>query len=76
MGRIPLTAEQKARDLLDRMGVPAAHHYTSGELIELANLIAVVDGLGAVATRLARDVDTLSRLLSRLRSEPRERWSP
>ena len=32
------TPEQKARDLLDRMEVEGAQDYTSGELVELANL--------------------------------------
>ena len=34
------SAEQRARDMLDRMGVPDAQSYTSGDLVELANLIA------------------------------------
>lgn len=34
------TAEQKARDLLERMDVPDAQSYSSGDLVELANLIA------------------------------------
>ena len=33
------TAEQQARDLLERMEVPNAQNYSSGELVELANLI-------------------------------------
>ncbi len=36
------TPEQQARDMLDRMGVPDARGYTSGDLVELANLIAGV----------------------------------
>ena len=34
------TAEQQARDMLERMGVPEAQNYTAGDLVELANLIA------------------------------------
>lgn len=34
------TAEQQARDMLERMGVPEAQSYTAGDLVELANLIA------------------------------------
>lgn len=34
------TPEQQARDMLERMGVPNAQSYTSGNLVELANLIA------------------------------------
>lgn len=35
-----MTAEQEARDMLGRMGVANAHMWTTGELVELANLIA------------------------------------
>lgn len=35
-----MTAEQKARDMLQRIGVPDAQSYTAGDLVELANLIA------------------------------------
>jgi len=38
-----MTAEQKARDMLERMGVPDAQSYTAGDLVELANLIANAD---------------------------------
>ena len=34
------TAEQKARDMLERMGVKDAQSFSSGDLVELANLIA------------------------------------
>jgi hypothetical protein len=34
------SAEQQARDMLARMGVPDAQSYSSGDLMELANLIA------------------------------------
>ena len=37
------TAEQRARNLLERMGVSGAQHFSSGEVIELANLIAKSD---------------------------------
>lgn len=36
------TAEQQARDLLERLNVEGAQSYSSGELIELANLIAAI----------------------------------
>jgi len=42
------TAEQKARDLLERIGVPDAQKYTAGDLVELANLIA--DGWQPIET--------------------------
>jgi hypothetical protein len=34
------TAEQQARDMLERMGVEDAQSFTAGDLVELANLIA------------------------------------
>lgn len=34
------SAEQAARDLLERIGVPDAQDYSAGNLVELANLIA------------------------------------
>ncbi len=39
------TAEQKARDLLERLGVENAQSYSAGDLVELANLIAERDHL-------------------------------
>ena len=33
------TAEQKARDMLERIGVEDAQTYSAGELVELANMI-------------------------------------
>jgi hypothetical protein len=35
-----MTVEDEARDLLARMGVPDAHAFTSGDLVELANLLS------------------------------------
>ena len=34
-----MTAEQQARDMLERMGVDGAQSFSSGELVELANLL-------------------------------------
>jgi hypothetical protein len=36
------TAEQEARELLKRMGILNAEHFSAGELVELANLISAV----------------------------------
>lgn len=36
------SAEQQARDLLERMGIEDAQSFSSGDLVELANLIAEV----------------------------------
>ena len=44
-----VTAEQNARDMLERMGVPDAQEYSAGELVELANLIVSADTPVALA---------------------------
>lgn len=36
-----ISAEQEARDLLQRMGIEDAQSFSSGDLVELANLIAL-----------------------------------
>src|SRR5689334_6218643 len=46
------TAEQSARDMLERMGVEDAQSFTSGDLVELANLIAERDRLRTEVDRL------------------------
>jgi hypothetical protein len=35
-----MTAEQQARDLLERVGVQEAQSFSSGDVLEIANLIA------------------------------------
>ena len=40
-----MTAEQKARDLLESIGVEDAQNFSAGELVELANLISERDHL-------------------------------
>ena len=47
------TAEQKARDMLERMGVENAQEFSAGDLVELANLIAASDA--AVAAERERN---------------------
>ena len=37
--REEMTAEQQARDMLERMGVDGAQSFTAGDLVELANLL-------------------------------------
>ena len=44
-----VTAEQNARDMLERMGVPDAQEYSAGDLVELANLIVRADTPVALA---------------------------
>lgn len=41
------TAEQRARDMLDRMGVPEAQSYTAVDLVELTDLISHGDAVDA-----------------------------
>ena len=47
-----VTAEQNARDMLERMGVPDAQEYSAGDLVELANLIVSADTPVAFAEAL------------------------
>jgi hypothetical protein len=49
----PPSAEQRARDLLERLGVPDAQAYTCGDIAELANLIAERDMLDLAIERIA-----------------------
>lgn len=44
MSEPELTAEQQARDMLERMGVEDSQSFSTGELVELANLIDAVSG--------------------------------
>lgn len=43
-----VSAEQQARDLLERCGVEDAQSFSAGDVVELANLIAKVHELEAV----------------------------
>ena len=45
------SAEQRARDMLERMGVENAQGFPAGDLVELANLIAVRDEFATDAAR-------------------------
>jgi hypothetical protein len=45
------TAEQQARDLLERLEVVGAQSYSAGELVELANLIADANRFRALELR-------------------------
>ncbi len=38
-----ITPEQKARDILERIGIDDAQGYSSGDIVELANLISEHD---------------------------------
>lgn len=54
-----VSAEQQARDLLDEMEVEGAQNYSSGELVELANLIAERNHLDREMTRLHKRIRAL-----------------
>lgn len=56
------SAEQRARDLLERMDVEDAQSFTAGDVVELANLIAGrnADARDASRYRHIRDADGLS----------------
>lgn len=54
------TAEQKARDMLERMGVKDAQSFSSGDLVELANLIVEVERLEEKLDNCESVVDQLS----------------
>lgn len=45
------SAEQQARDLLDRLEVDGAQNYSAGEIVELANLIAERNHLARVVAQ-------------------------
>lgn len=47
----PQTAEQEARDILERMGMEGAQSFSAGDVIELANLIAERDRLRDLLNR-------------------------
>lgn len=52
-----MTAEQQARDLLERMGVDGAQQMTAGDVVELANLIEQRDHLARTLKRALDDFD-------------------
>ncbi len=47
-----MTAEQKARNVLERLGIENAQDFSAGELVEIANLIALADELVAWKAQL------------------------
>ena len=47
-----VSAEQQARDMLERIGVENAQSFTAGDLVELANLISESKRLTAHASAL------------------------
>lgn len=57
-----VTAEQKARDLLERLGVEGAQSFSAGEIVELANLIADHEKLQQRSTGLMRGRDVSEKL--------------
>ena len=70
------TPEQEARDLLERMGIEDAQEWSSGDLVELANLI---DALAAAEARavLREPTAEMCRAAQRLRTrdyDDSEEW--
>lgn len=55
-----ITVEQKARDLLARLGVQEAHRFTAGDLVELANLFLRESQMEALVVGLRRESLELS----------------
>lgn len=49
------TAEQQARDMLERMGVKDAQSFSAGDLVELAGLIADRDAVSTMAMVLPQN---------------------
>lgn len=60
------TPEQQARDLLERMEVPDVHRFTTGELVELANLIAAHHHADREVLRLSTQVARMREALHRV----------
>jgi hypothetical protein len=70
-----MTAEQKARDLLEQSGVEDAQSWSSGELVFIANLIAEVEQLNAARERANAVATRLEVEVERLRADAeRYRW--
>lgn len=60
---LAITVEAKARQLLERAGVPDAELYTAGDLVELANLLSDVTRL---RIKLRQQIEDLPRAYSTL----------
>ena len=54
-----MSAEQKARDMLERIGVKRAQEFTAGDLVELANLIAARDAAADLVARFKVEVTAI-----------------
>lgn len=57
------SAEQQARDMLERAGVPNAQDMTSGDLVEVANLIAGIRPSDVYPARAAAAIAQVRRVL-------------
>lgn len=60
--------EQQARDLLDRMEVDGAQNFSSGELVELANLISEHHEDVRIIQALRRQRDEAEAAVARVRA--------
>lgn len=75
------SAEQQARDMLERCGVEDAQCFTSGDLVELANLVADAEQyrrqLAAIRHRcvdFTPDPSVVDEILAILGEDRRSRW--
>jgi len=69
---VSTTAEQQARDMLERAGVKDTQNFSSGDLVEIANLIARAEHLEQFACRVE---DQDMRSLLALPVKQRENWA-
>lgn len=69
------TAEQQARDLLERLNVEGAQAYSAGELVELANLIADASASQTAVRELCEAIRLTVEYTTTDVLPPREGWS-
>lgn len=62
-----MTAEQRARDLLERCGVEDAQSFTAGDVVELANLLAEAEEDVGIIQALRRQRDSAEAKLAAIR---------
>ena len=68
-----MTSEDKARDLLERMGFETAHSMSAGDVGELAQLISDVDATRALLKSLEANIKDTKRRLAELEKSYWER---
>ncbi len=63
------SAEQQARDMLERAGVPNAQDYSAGDLVEIANLIAFSNANGPAELKRGVGYESMSEIDQKI-------WNP